>query len=344
MDIAAQMMEQSAIMFKIADCSKMKGNLVKKMREAAVIIRAATNVMMARTREANNQASTDELSAFRRELDVLQMENKVLRKEIERLRETTRKANPDENLYPILKESSRGASFKKKKGCVFPTRTLKRKWNIPLYTCRGRCLLPPSLPRTYASAVREGERREGTKEGTLPSHKPAPAISGPELGGVRRLISVYTSGMNEDDKRRYDALMDKISTILHQIEDMKISAARRISGAVSSTAPSLPSASNVTGGEIKTSLPQRARRGEAALKKSPATTSVIEEEAKTSTPQRSDRAAVKETPTSAITSATQTGESKKKKKKKKGKKPQGTEGPGPSIPRSQRTQDRHEGT
>jgi len=27
--------------------------------------------------------------------------------------------------------------------------------------------------------------------------------------------------MNEDDKRRYDALMDKIGTILHQIEDMR---------------------------------------------------------------------------------------------------------------------------
>jgi len=53
---------------------------------------------------------------------------------------------------------------------------------------------------------------------------------------------------------------------------------------------------------------------------------------------------VKETPTSVLISATQTEESKKKKKKKKGKTPQGTEGPGPSIPRSQRTQNRHEGT
>lgn len=160
----------------------MKGDLVKKMREAAVITRAATNVMMVRTREANNQASTDELSAFRRELDVLRMENKVLRKEVERLRETTRKANPDENLYPILKESSKGASFKKRKRMRIPNTDSEEEMEYFPVHLQREVSPPPFFPSNVRVSGAGGGKEGGYKGGNAPLPQAGPGHIGTGVG------------------------------------------------------------------------------------------------------------------------------------------------------------------
>lgn len=55
-DIASRLVERSVRIFEIADCSRsMKGSLVKELQDAAALVRAATNVMAPRAREAREQ-------------------------------------------------------------------------------------------------------------------------------------------------------------------------------------------------------------------------------------------------------------------------------------------------
>jgi len=61
-DIASRIVEQSVKIFKIADCfNSMKGSLVRELRGAVALVRAATSVLAARAREVRRERDTDEL-------------------------------------------------------------------------------------------------------------------------------------------------------------------------------------------------------------------------------------------------------------------------------------------
>lgn len=72
-DVVARMVEQSATIFKVADCSNnMKGNLVAEMRKAVAMIRATASVMA--TRVKNNEkggGNNEEVLSCHREVEQL---------------------------------------------------------------------------------------------------------------------------------------------------------------------------------------------------------------------------------------------------------------------------------
>lgn len=80
--IAAQLLEHSAILFKMADCSNgRKGELVKQVKDTVALMRAATSVMTRRIKEAEGENS--EMKDFRDVLRKLREENQELKREVE---------------------------------------------------------------------------------------------------------------------------------------------------------------------------------------------------------------------------------------------------------------------
>lgn len=334
-DIIAQLLQQSNTIFKVADCSnKMKGSLVGQLRQAAIMTRAAVNVMMTRSRES----TTSELSEIRRELERLRLENKSLRRELGRLKEASQTPLSP---YPTLQESVASGSSRKRRRRArisdsegetedFSTSNIQREVSPPL---------SPSLSRSYSSIVR-GRKRDEMKKTEVPSSlAPAPTISGPTLRGVPRPVSVYPPGMGAEEIAQYEALLDKMNPILSQMEALRISAAQRTNSAA--PVPS-PRASLITGGEVQTSRPQRMRKEKTALNSRLVVTSVTKEEVKTSTSHGDSKTPRLKAllPASAPASQTEEPKKKKKKKKKKMKESQGIEGPSSSVTGAQRAQER----
>lgn len=96
-DIAAQLLEHSAILFKTADCSKsVKGTLVHKMKDTVTLMRAATSVL---TRQMREETTNPELAEIRRDLDRLRQENRELKEELECLKSAPR-ASTNTSLLP----------------------------------------------------------------------------------------------------------------------------------------------------------------------------------------------------------------------------------------------------
>lgn len=82
-DIASRLVEQSAIIFKIADCSNnMKGSLVRELHESVALVRAATNLMATRAREARGGGGGNTEGLFKT-IEKLRAENAWLRREME---------------------------------------------------------------------------------------------------------------------------------------------------------------------------------------------------------------------------------------------------------------------
>lgn len=74
-DIVARMVEQSATIYKIADCSNgMKGSLVGEMKKVVAMVRAATTVLAERARENEEMGSRKELERYRKEVKQLREE------------------------------------------------------------------------------------------------------------------------------------------------------------------------------------------------------------------------------------------------------------------------------
>lgn len=323
-------------MYKVADCSnKMKGSLIAQLRQAAMTNLAAVNVMATRARETSNE----ELAGIRCELEKLRMENQRLRREVEQLRECSQAATPSSLVSNPSGKVSLGA--KRRKTYISSdtdSESEKRTESPPpQQQAREERFHQPALPllKQYATALKE-RRNNGHKEMEIdpPStSKPAHIIMGPKVGGRARPIPVEIPGMNEEEMQRYHILLE-------EMKSLQVTAAERAQGnAIPSRSMARPipaKRSLVTGEEVKTSLPQRTQKAEAAPtgRHDHISTLIIEEEARTSTPHRGDGATAGRLLPPVIAKATQEGESKKKKnkKKKKGKAPPETRGPNLSTP------------
>lgn len=163
-DIAAQAVEQSVRVYKVADCSnKMKESLVAQLRQAAMTNLAAVNVMAARARETSNE----ELAGIRCELEKLRMENQRLRREVEQLRECSQAATPSSLVSNPSGKVSLGA--KRRKTYISSdtdSESEKRTESPPpQQQAREETLHQPALPplKQYATVLKEG-RSIGHKE------------------------------------------------------------------------------------------------------------------------------------------------------------------------------------
>lgn len=216
-DIAAQAIEQSVRVYKVADCSnKMKGSLVAQLCQAAMTNLAAVNVMAARARETSNE----ELAEIRCELEKLRTENQRLRREVEQLRECSQAATPS----PLVSNPSGKVSLGAKRRKTYinldtDSESEKRTESPPRQQqAREERFHQPALPplKQYAAVLKEG-KSNGHKEMEIdpPSSpsKPANTIMGPKVGGRAKPIPVEIPGMNEEEMQRYHILLEEMKSL-----------------------------------------------------------------------------------------------------------------------------------
>lgn len=96
-DIAAQLLEHAAVLFKIVSCSNnMQGSLVDKMKDTVAFMGAATMILI---EQARGRIGSPELLAPQRQINNLRTENKELRREVEKLKKARAFSDSPPPLY-----------------------------------------------------------------------------------------------------------------------------------------------------------------------------------------------------------------------------------------------------
>lgn len=341
-DIASRLMERSVTIFNIAKCSNgLHGNLVKKLQETAILVRAATNVMATRAREMRGEGDRKRLSE---QMEELRAENSRLRGEMEQLR-----ACLPPPTVPEPPGASRKARLRKRRRLVESTDSGEEEENRPPSSHKP----PPSVDRTNFPPLpqRGEEQRRKQGEGVPPPGEDGACFtSGLTLGGKARRIEAYPPGLPEEKRTEHDALMGALSPLLEGMslqEDTGGQAYRQLweqANAIKSmlcslrgetfVPPPMPAVSASYGfgpGSIGTANPARLSIEQYV---SP---SVIDKEAGASRSQRGGVQVQREAgpplpptpaaPVAPIITAASKGGKKKKKKNKKGKTSPPTAGP-----------------
>lgn len=197
-DIASQLAEQAARVFKTADCSlNLKGDLVHGLQHAVAVFRAATTVLVSRA--AGQMHSTPRVE----EENQLQLQQEIreLRDEVERLKRERQMERPDS---PRISHDTR-----KKRKCTYVESSegeMEADVQMEVASSSPPIDTPPPLPLNL-----EEEHKGGEEESLMPMHQAIGSyIKGPSLGGVPRMVDVYPSNMGLEERRIFDNLLDKM--------------------------------------------------------------------------------------------------------------------------------------
>lgn len=197
------MVEQSVKIFKIADCSNsMKGSLVKKLRESAALVRAATTVMTLRAREVQGGNNNEELLKI---IGELRAENSRLRKEIEEIKI---RLSPPTSPPQTSQTREKRSSAAKKRRIVDSTDSEEE----------GR-KLPPSLSSLadYPPLLQRVRKPEEGKERGAPQKERSLTNTGLTLEGATRQVDMHPPGLGDGDKAEHDALLAALTPVLENM-------------------------------------------------------------------------------------------------------------------------------
>jgi len=171
-DIVARMVEQSATIYKIANCSNgMKGSLVGEMRKVVAMVRAATTVLAGRARENEEMGSRKELERYRKEVE-------RLRAEIREMKETRQPAAPTSE--SPLSSWKRNRGVKRRRANRYESNSEGEEMDISL-RLDDKKAFPPLPPHSLPPWDSQ------------PPQEPSPYIRGPAHKGGARYIDAHSA-------------------------------------------------------------------------------------------------------------------------------------------------------
>lgn len=258
-DIAAQLLDHSAVLFKAADCSnKMKGSLVGKMKNTVALIRTATTVL---TRRVRKDSGNEEFSALRKEMEMLCAENRELRGEVDKL-----KSAPP--VHTSHAQVARRAAVAKRRRIVDSDSENEMSGTIrvtPLDLSNNSV-----FPSFSASSGEKGGRSTTKKEAYDGAQ---PDTMGPSLGGKARPLEPLLQGLSDQEKAamlrlraQRDDVLSLLGPILEGMDALEVSCKDKNLAKVpptTITAPALSAVPPVIGKEAKAFNPQRDQRQDA---------------------------------------------------------------------------------
>jgi len=269
-DIAAQLLDHSAVLFKAADCSnKMKGSLVGKMKNTVALIRTATTVL---TRRVRKDSGNEEFSALRKEMEILCAENRELRGEVDKL-----KSAPP--VHTSHAQVARRAAVAKRRRIVDSDSENEMSGTIrvtPLDLSNNSV-----FPSFSASSGEKGGRSTTKKEAYGGAQ---PDTMDPSLGGKARPLEPLLQGLSDQEKAamlrlraQRDDVLSLLGPILEGMDALEVSCKDKNLAKVpptTITAPALSAVPPVIGKEAKAFNPQRDQRQD-AKKVPPVATTVV---------------------------------------------------------------------